>query len=272
MAENCRVVIRGAGDLASGVAHRLWYAGFDVIMLELPAPLVVRRTVSFAAAVFTGSAVVEGVRARICDGPAEAEHLLAQRIIPVLVDPDGTQSQALHPQVLVDAILAKKNTGTTMQDAPVVIALGPGFTAGVDVHAVIETKRGHDLGRAIYSGAAAANTGIPGEVGGFSTERLLRAPADGIFLTWRQIGQLVAAGETVATVDSQAVTANVGGTLRGLLFPGTAVKKGMKVGDIDPRGHEADCLTISDKARAVAGGVLEAIMHLNHKRKGGAGW
>jgi xanthine dehydrogenase accessory factor len=269
MAENCRVVIRGAGDLASGVAHRLWYAGFDVIMLELPAPLVVRRTVSFAAAVFTGSAVVEGVWARLCDGASEAEHLLAKRIIPVLVDPDGTQ--ALRPQVLVDAILAKKNTGTTMQDAQVVIALGPGFTAGVDVHAVIETKRGHNLGRAIYSGTAAANTGIPGEVGGFSTERLLRAPADGIFLTSRQIGELVAAGETVATVDGQAVTANVGGMLRGLLFPGTAVKKGMKVGDIDPRGHEADCFTISDKARAVAGGVLEAIMHLNHKRKGGAG-
>lgn len=268
-----RVIIKGAGDLASGVAHRLWYAGFDVIMLELPAPVVVRRTVSFAAAVFSGCAQIEGVSARLCRDSGEAEKLLEKRIIPVLVDPAGSLINCLRPQAFVDAAMAKKNTGATIGAAPVVVALGPGFTAGVDVDAVIETKRGHNLGRVIYSGTAAENTGIPGGVGGFTVERLLRAPVNGTFLPHKEIGEIAAAGETVATVDGMPVVAAIDGLLRGLLFPASIVKKGMKVGDIDPRGSEADCYTISDKARAVAGGVLEALMHLNHRmsydKKGG---
>ncbi len=267
----CRVVIKGAGDLASGVAHRLWYAGFDVIMLELPAPLVVRRTVSFASAVYAGSVAVEGVRAVFCGSAGEAEALLQQRIIPLLADPDSVMIDAFRPGVLVDAIMGKRNTGTSIKDAPIVVALGPGFTAGLDVHAVVETKRGHHLGRAIYDGAAQANTGVPGEVGGFTTERLLRAPADGVFMPLRKIGEPVAAGETVAVVGGEAVVARVSGLLRGLLYPGLAVRKGLKVGDIDPRGSEADCYTISDKARSVAGGVLEAVMHLGYRTEMGQG-
>jgi len=261
-----RVIIKGAGDLASGVAHRLWRCGFDVVMLELPQPLVVRRTVAFASAVYEGAMLLEGVQARLCREESEIEELLARRIIPVLVDPQGTVIAKFKPDVLVDAILAKKNTGTALGDAPIVIGLGPGFVAGKDVHAVVETKRGHDLGKVIYYGSAAPNTGIPGEVGGFSAERVLRAPAAGKFQPSKQIGDLVRQGETVGTVNEAPVMAPISGLIRGLLYPGLDVYKGMKIGDIDPRGEEVDYRTISDKARAVAGGVLEAILHLSFQQ------
>jgi xanthine dehydrogenase accessory factor len=258
-----KVIIKGAGDLASGVAHRLWQSGFDVILLELPQPLVVRRSVAFASAVYEGTMCLEGVEARLCQNNNEIEELLARRIIPVFVDPQGELIPKFKPDVLIDAIIAKKNTGTTLNDAPIVIGLGPGFIAGKDVHAVIETQRGHNLGKVLYSGSAAANTGVPGTIAGFAVERLLRAPAEGKFISLKQIGELVQQGETIATVNSVPVTAGLTGLIRGLLYPGLEVKKGMKIGDIDPRGEDVDCHTISDKARAVAGGVLEAILHLS---------
>jgi xanthine dehydrogenase accessory factor len=255
------VVIKGAGDLASGVAHRLWQAGFDVIMLELPRPLVIRRTVAFAAAVYEGAAPVEGVTARLCGSVAQAAALLKNREIPVLVDPAGATVRRFSPGTLVDAVMAKQNTGTALGDAPLVIGVGPGFTAGADVHAVIETKRGHSLGRVIYAGTAEANTGIPGEIAGAGAARLLRAPGGGVFRPLKEIGSLVAQGETVALAGESAVIAQTGGLLRGLLYPGLTVTAGMKVGDIDPRGAAVDYRAISDKARSVGGGVLEAILH-----------
>lgn len=264
-----KILIKGAGDLASGTAHRLWQAGFDVVMLELPQPLVVRRSVSFASAVYEGSVSIEGVEARCCQGIEEADRideLLGKRIIPVFIDPEGKLVQIYQPDVLVDAILAKRNTGTSIGDAPLVIGLGPGFTAGKDVHAVIETQRGHDLGRVIYNGSAAPNTGVPGDIAGFALERVLRAPAAGVFTTQKKIGDLVGEGETVATVNDVPVKAAISGVLRGLLFPGLEVEPGTKIGDIDPRGKEIAVHTISDKARSVAGGVLEAILHLSYNR------
>lgn len=261
-----KIVIKGAGDLASGVAHRLWQAGFQLLMLELPRPLVVRRTVSFAAAVYAGEALVEGVQARLCQDLTEAGHAWQQRVIPVLIDPAGSSIPEFKPYVLLDAIMAKANTGTAIKDAPIVIGLGPGFTAGQDVHAVIETKRGHHLGRALYRGEAIPNTGVPGMIGGYAAERLVKSPADGILKPIKEIGDLVAKGEAIATVAGLPVSAPISGLLRGLLFPGLTVVKGLKIGDIDPRGREVDATTISDKSRCVAGGVLEAILRLHHKK------
>ncbi len=258
-----RVMIKGAGDLASGVAHRLHRSGFNIAMLELPRPLVVRTTVAFASSVYQGEMEVEGVRARLAPRTDEPDLYWKEGVIPVYVDPQGELISRLCPHVLIDATMAKRNvTGTRLDDAPIVIGLGPGFTAPRDVHAVVETKRGHDLGRVIFEGTAAPNTGVPGEVAGYAAERLLRAPAAGIFRPQRAIGELVQAGETVAFVNGNAVVAAIDGMVRGMLFPGLTVEKGMKVGDIDPRGREVDCYTISDKARAVAGGVLEAILYL----------
>ncbi len=256
-----KVMIKGAGDLASGVAHRLYQAGFDLIMLEIAEPTVVRRSVAFASAVYEGLIKVEGVEARLCRTVGEAGELLAEGLIPLLIDPHEKTRLEWEPDIFIDAILAKRNTGTTMDKAPLVIGLGPGFVAGKDVHAVIETKRGHDLGKTYYTGGAVPNTGTPGEIAGFARERLLRAPADGKFAPEKELGELVRQGEVIATVSSVPLRAEIDGLIRGLLYPGLEVHKGMKVGDIDPRGEEIDYRTISDKARAVGGGVLEAILH-----------
>ncbi|NLW07292.1 MAG: EF2563 family selenium-dependent molybdenum hydroxylase system protein [Clostridia bacterium] len=256
------VVIKGGGDLASGVAHRLHQAGFQVIITEIARPTVIRRTVAFASAVYDNKVTVEGVTARLVDEAAAALAVTRQGDIAVIVDPRAEIIKAVKPEIVVDAILAKTNLGTTKDDASIVIALGPGFCAGRDVHAVVETKRGHFLGRVIWQGEAAANTGVPGLIEGYGAERVLRAPADGIFQVCRAIGDLVAAGETVATVDGIPMKATINGVLRGLLHDGLQVSKGMKAGDVDPRGQRDHCFTISDKARAIAGGVLEAILHL----------
>ncbi|MGI9861739.1 selenium-dependent molybdenum cofactor biosynthesis protein YqeB [Moorella naiadis] len=261
------VVIKGAGDLASGVAHRLHRAGFPVIMTEIPRPMVIRRAVAFAEAVYSDTVTVEGVAARLVPSPAAALAAIAQGEIAVLVDPRAEVISALKPQVVVDAILAKTNLGTHIDQAPIVIALGPGFRAGRDAHAVIETKRGHYLGRVIWDGEAAANTGIPGEVMGYAAERVLRAPAEGIFKGCRAIGDVVTAGETVATISGVPMKAGISGVLRGLLHDGLKVTPGMKAGDVDPRGERDYCFTISDKARAIAGGVLEAILYLLERLK-----
>lgn len=256
-------LIRGAGDLASGIALRLWHSGMAVVMTEIERPTAIRRTVAFAEAVTNGSWTVEDVTARRASDGAEARRLLEEGILPVLVDPLCTCREELRPDVVVDAILAKRNLGTRITDALVVIGVGPGFTAGEDCHAVVETMRGHTLGRAIYHGMAQANTNIPGLIGGFAGERVLRAPADGVFRGIRQIGDRVEAGDTVGYVAGEPMVCTVGGVIRGLLADGVAVRKGMKSGDVDPRGEAAYCRTCSDKALAVGGGVLEAILRLS---------
>ena len=253
-----RVVIRGAGDLASGVALRLWRAGMDVVLLDVEKPTAIRRTVAFSEAIVHGVQRVEDVTARLATAET-AEETLAAGYIPVLVDPEGRSVPKLKPDALVDAILAKRNLGTEIRDAPVVIGVGPGFTAGVDCHAVVETMRGHSLGRVIREGSAIPNTGIPGLIGGFAGERVLRAPAAGLF---HPLGDAVTEGEILATVEGKPIIATLTGTLRGILPEGTEVFPGMKAGDIDPRCQRSHCFTASDKALAVGGGVLEAILAL----------
>ena len=254
------VIVKGAGDLASGVAYRLVRAGFPVIMTEQVRPTVVRRTVAFAQAVFEGTVSVEGVRARSAATSDEAYAIARDGDVAVLVDPDAASVTDLWPAILVDAIMAKRNTGTRRDDAPLVIGLGPGFRAGVDVHAVIETNRGHRLGRVIVSGEAEPDTGIPAPVAGYGAERVLRAPIDGTFAGIRDIGDRVSAGEVLGLVDGENVVAPFDGCLRGIVHTGVAVRKGMKIGDVDPRATREHCFTISDKALAIAGGVLEAIL------------
>lgn len=268
------VVIKGAGDLASGVALRLHRAGFPVAMTELAHPLAVRRTVAFAEAVFEGAARVEEVEARSAT-LAQAPQLLEQGLIPVLVDPNAAAVAALRPAVVVDAIMAKRNTGTTAGEAAVVVALGPGFTAGVDCHAVVETNRGHYLGRALYQGAAEADTGEPGALpgAGLRQSRVLRAPLAGRVVEQTAIGTAVRAGAVLAVVQGDGgrapVPAPFAGVLRGMIHPSVPVTAGMKIGDLDPRAAPEFCFTVSDKSLAIGGGVLEAALHL--LRLAGAG-
>lgn len=256
------VCIRGAGDIASGIAVRLFRSRIRIIMTEIAHPLTVRRAVSFSEAVRLGACTVEGINARLVKDSREAAEL--QGIIPVIISPDGSCIPELKPDALVDAIMAKRNLGTKISDAHTVIGVGPGFTVGVDCHAVVETKRGHNLGRVIYEPGMTAepNTATPGEICGYTSERLLRVPCDGVFVPEREIGELVRAGEIVATVNGQAIMAQIDGLIRGLLAGGLNVTRGLKAGDIDPRGTNADCRSVSDKALAVGGGVLEALMHL----------
>ena len=259
------VLIKGAGDLASGAALRLHRAGFRVVMTEIPQPTAVRRTVAFCQCVYDGETRVEDAAARRAQSPEEALACLERGEIPVLVDPEARVRRALPFGAVVDAILAKYNTGTRLDDAPVVLALGPGFTAGVDCHGVVETKRGHDLGRLILEGSAIPNTGVPGDVGGYTVERIIRAPADGVFEPVAQIGQRVAGGTVVARVNGAEARAGLTGVVRGLLPPGLYVKAGMKAGDIDPRCEERHCFTVSDKARAIGGGVLEGLLYFGRR-------
>jgi xanthine dehydrogenase accessory factor len=251
-------LIKGAGDLATGVALRLHRSGFAVVMSEIAHPTAVRRTVAFAEAVTDGSMKVEGVEGvRAEDAPAAIRVLEAGKI-PVVVDPQASIRVELAPVLLVDAIVAKRNLGTRITDAPAVVALGPGFAAGLDAHAVIETKRGHTLGRVIMSGEALPDTGFPGEMGGFGEERVLRAPSAGVFRGERAIGDVVARDEIVGYVGDVPVRSRLDGVLRGLLRSGLAVTAGFKVGDVDPRSTRQDCFLVSDKALAIGGGVLEA--------------
>ena len=259
------IVIKGAGDLASGVAVRLSRCGFPIVMTDLPHPTSIRRTVCFSEAILKGTFTVEDVTAAFAEDLSKIPQILSNEQIAVLADPNADCIRSLKPDVVIDAILAKKNLGTSIHDAPIVIALGPGFTAGVDCHAVIETMRGHDLGRVILNGSAHPNTGIPGNIGGFTTERVLRAPKDGIFAEVHHIGDLVKKGECVATVDSEPIRSELNGVVRGLLPSNTPVHQGMKCGDVDPRGVISNCETVSDKARAIGGGVLEAILYLKRR-------
>lgn len=262
------VIIRGAGDLATGIALRLKRAHISVIMTDIPAPTAIRRTVAFSQAIVLGETKVEDVTARRVETPEAAMALLQENVVPVLADPEGACISILKPDAVVDAILAKRNTGTRITDAPVVLALGPGFAAGTDCHGVVETMRGHDLGRLLTEGGAIPNTGVPGEIGGYTRERIIRAPARGIFEPLARIGQPVTKGTPVARVGGAVACAELTGIVRGMLPAGLTVEEGMKAGDIDPRCQARHCFTVSDKARAIGGGVLEGLLYFG--RRGGA--
>ena len=254
------LLIRGGGELASGVIHRLVCSHFQVCITEIPNPQSVRREVSFCESVYEGEKEVEGVIAKLISSPDQVTKVWREGKVPLLIDPEVTVKDILKPDVLIDAIIAKKNLGTQITDAPLVIGLGPGFYAGKDVHMVIETNRGHNLGRVILKGEAEPNTGVPGVIAGFAAERVFRAPKSGRFSTDRNIGDQVHANEVIAFVNDSPVKTAIAGVIRGLLRNGAEVHQGMKLGDVDPRGIKDYCYTISDKARTIAGGVLEAIL------------
>ncbi|MBI1942350.1 MAG: EF2563 family selenium-dependent molybdenum hydroxylase system protein [Betaproteobacteria bacterium] len=262
------VLLKGAGEMASAVAWRLYMANMRrICMLDLERPLCVRRRVSFCVALQAGETNVEDVRAQAARNRREMEAAWKRDAIAVMLTTDWTRLRGAAPDVLVDAILAKRNTGTRIEDAPLVIALGPGFDAGVDCHLVIETNRGHDLGRVIAEGCAAPNTGRPGDIAGYTAERVLRSPAAGMFISPLDIGHRVRKGDIVGRVGEMPVAAAIDGVLRGLIGSHTEVRAGMKLGDVDPRGRVEDCDSISDKARAIAGAVLEGILrHYNRPR------
>lgn len=236
-----------------------------MIVLELPRPLTVRRTVALSTAVTEGEAVVQGMKGVRAGSPDEAVATARTGAVAVLVEPELPPVGA---DVVVDARMAKRNLGTAIDDADLVIGLGPGFTAGVDCHAVVETMRGHDLGRVLWAGSAAADTGTPGPVGGRSAERVLRAPAAGTVAWEAAIGDRVAEGRRLATVAGAPVTAPFDGVLRGAIASGAEVRAGLKIGDVDPRPDPAACHRISDKALAVGGGVLEAVLAWRSGRAG----
>lgn len=253
--------IKGAGEMASAAAWRLYMGHIRTIfMMEIPAPLAVRRGVCFCEAVHDGSKTVEGVTAVKTKTVLDIPRAWDRGMVAVIVDPDWQTLKKIRPDVVVDAILAKKNIGTKKEDARLVIGLGPGFVAGEDVHWVLETNRGHNLGRIIASGSAEPDTGIPGPISGISESRVLRAPSEGEVLSGRQIGDVLRKGDSAGRVGGADVVAPIHGVLRGLIRPGTWVPKGLKLGDIDPRGDVSTCFTLSDKSRAIAGSVLETIL------------
>ena len=268
------IICRGGGDLATGIVHRLFRAGFPVLVLETDSPAAIRRQVSFSEAVYDGTATVEGVTAeRIASADrAAVDHVLEAGRVPILVDPEGSSIPLLKPDIVVDAIIAKKNLGTAKEMAPLVIGVGPGFTAGEDVDLVVESMRGHNLARIFTTGSALPNTGIPGNIGGFTKERVLHAEAAGYMKNIRKIGDIVEKGEEIARIYEKmsedgtcsgsyvSVEASISGIIRGLIREGYHFQKGFKIADIDPRESElANCFTISDKARNIGGSVLEAV-------------
>lgn len=255
------IAVKGAGEMATGIACRLYNANFRrIFMMDIENPMAVRRRVSFCEAVHDGAASVEGILSIKCESPSGIEAAWTQNAIPILVDPAWEAIKRLSPHVVIDAVIAKRNLGTRITEAPLVIGLGPGFTAGKDVHMAIETNRGHDLGRVILDGSPEPNTGIPGTIAGIAGERVLRAPCAGVFTSHLDIGALVQKGDVAGYVDGQPVITIIDGVIRGLIRPQTHVKAGLKIGDVDPRGNPVYCNTISEKARALGGSVLEAIL------------
>ncbi len=256
-----KIIVKGAGDVATGIAIRLFMSNFTrILMMEIPAPLCVRRTVSFSEAVYEGEMGVEGITAELIVGLDELDGVWERRHVAVMVDPRWTAVEVLKPHVVVDAIMAKRNLGTKPEEAPLVIGVGPGFNAPLDVHVVVESKRGHDLGKTIYDGFAESYTGVPGSVMGYTTERVLRSPMAGPVKNVKRIGDEVKKGELVLYVGSEPTYAPFDGVLRGLIRE-IDVEAREKIGDIDPRGIKEYCYTVSDKARAIGGGVLEAVLH-----------
>ncbi|WP_343348707.1 selenium-dependent molybdenum cofactor biosynthesis protein YqeB [Terrisporobacter petrolearius] len=268
------IVIRGGGDIATGTIHKLHRCGFKVVILEIENPSAIRRSVCFSEAVYENKIVVENVVCEKANNLDEAYNILDRNNIPVIIDPYGKYTEKLKPLVLVDAILAKKNLGTKKDMAPITIALGPGFCAGKDVDIVIETMRGHDLGRIIEEGYAIANTGIPGSVKGVSEDRVIYSPSSGIISNTREIGEIVKKGEVIAKISNAEnktiteVKATIDGVLRGIIRDKSKIKERLKIADIDPRIEEVkNSYTISDKARTIAGGVLEAILYMKQKHE-----
>ncbi len=258
---NLSVLLRGGGEMASGIAHRLHQCHLPVLICEIAAPTTVRRTVSFADAAFTGRQVIEGVEAVKIASVGEVHGVWSRGAIPLLVDPDAGLGKTLKLVVLVDAIIAKRDSTTQLTDAPLVIGVGPGFIAGQNVHAVVESNRGYHLGRVIWQGGAEPDTGVPAPVAGHTEARVFRAPRDGRFTAQRRIGDWVVAGEIIGEVAGVAVYSAIAGLVRGMLHDGVQCQAGMKLGDVDPRGEREYVDSISDKARAIGGGVLEAILH-----------
>lgn len=269
--DNKLVIVRGGGDIASGTIMKLYKCGYSVLVLEIPTPSSIRRNVSFSEAVYEGSQTVEDVTCYLANSIDEAKGFLSQGKLTMLVDSDCNCLNEFKPIALIDSILAKKNLGTNKNMAPITIALGPGFTAGVDVDAVIETMRGHSLGRVIYEGDAIKNTGIPGKIAGYDKERVIHSPTEGTLKNIKHITDIVKKDEVIAEINGPdgvtPVYATINGLLRGLIRDGYPVTKGFKIADIDPRADEYNnCFTISDKARCIAGGTLEALMYLSRNK------
>ncbi|WP_294898327.1 selenium-dependent molybdenum cofactor biosynthesis protein YqeB [uncultured Eubacterium sp.] len=269
------IIVRGGGDIATGTIYKLKKCGFSVLILEIPHPSAIRRNVAFSEAVYEGRSQVEDMECFLAKDEDEAERFLKEDKLTMLIDPKGNCLKRFHPVAVVDAILAKKNLGTTRDMAPITIALGPGFTAGQDCDAVVETMRGHKLGRVIYEGKAIANTGVPGMIGGYAAERVIHAPAAGILHNISKITDIVEEGQPIAWIEGAdgtrtEVPASLSGLLRGLIREGYPVTKGFKMADIDPRLNEYEnCFTISDKARCIAGGVVEAYFVLKQQLEKG---
>ena len=254
------VLIRGGGEVASGVAHKLHRSHFRVCLTEIANPLAVTRGTTFSEAIFDGAKTIMGVTAEHVAASIEEINQVWQRgNIPIIVDPGLLIRDQLKPDVLIDGIMAKRNTGTSITDAPLVIGLGPGFYAGRDVHIVVETNHSNNLGRMILDGEAEKNTGEPVAVGGLNKERVVWAPRSGLFTTDREIGDSVVAQQVIGRVDNQPVAAPISGMLRGLLRDGVRVSKGSKLIEVDQINDRAICNFIADKIRVIADGVLEAI-------------
>jgi len=254
------VLIKGAGEIASGIAHRLHRCHFRVCLTEMDNPLAISRGVTFSEAVYDSEKEVEGVIAKLVKSTGEILKVWEENKLTIIVDPEAIVADILHPDILIDAIMAKRNLGTKITDAPLVIGLGPGFQVGRDVHMVVETNNTENLGKVIIEGEAETNTGIPIAIGDLTSERVLHSPRDGLCLTHKQIGEFVAAGEVVASVAGQPVKAEIDGVVRALLRSGIVVRKGTKLGEIDPSGNKEFCYTVRARVRAIAGGVLEAIL------------
>ncbi|MGD9569221.1 MAG: selenium-dependent molybdenum cofactor biosynthesis protein YqeB [Sedimentibacter sp.] len=255
------VIVKGGGDIASGIIQKLHRTGFRVLVLEIEAPTPIRRPVCFSEAVYLGKMEIEGITSVLAKNIVEVYHAWANDYVPVLVDSKGEYIDKFKPIAVVDAIIAKKNTGMHKDIAPITIAIGPGFEAGKDVNVVIESNRGHDLGRLIFEGSAEPNTGKPGNIEGYTIERVLLSPEEGTITLEHKIGDVVKSGDVIGYVNGQSINSKIDGIVRGLIREGTYVTKGFKIGDVDPRLEELDnCYTISDKARAIGGAVLEALI------------
>lgn len=261
------VVVRGGGDIASGAIQKLYRSGFKVLVLETETPSAIRRKVAFCEAVYEKEIEIEGIKARLVDNDEEIQDCWDSDIVPVMIDSRGKVIERLKPLAVVDGILAKQNFGTKRSMAPITVALGPGFSAPEDVDIVIETMRGHNLGRIIEEGKASENTGVPGVIAGFGIERVIYSDYSGIITHIEKIGNVVEKGDVIAVVGDNEIYASISGVLRGIIRDGYKVKKGLKIADIDPRISEKDnCFTISDKARNIGGAVLESILYLKKKK------
>lgn len=260
------IIVRGGGDVATGTIQKLNRVGFDVLVLEIDKPTCIRRNVAVGQAIYDGEIQIEDIKAVRCDNIDDIETVFENSNVAVTVDPEGKYIKELQPLAVVDGILAKKNLGTSKDMAPITIGLGPGFEAGIDVDVVIETNRGHDLGRLIFEGFAQANTGNPGNINGYTRERILRASDDGKLHIIKDLGSVVKKGQAVASVNGNEILSGLDGMVRGMINEGSEVFKGMKIGDVDPRVIPRNANTISDKARHIGGGSLEAILIMKRRK------